>query len=252
VISIDEEFLSKHMQSWSYIPIQAAIMQTEGYQNVVRQRESIGDPETYSPEYNFINHAKIDFINYSLQHGLTGEAEYVGWIDFGYLRNESEYFPDFKINSYALFNDRINLMTNRTIPPPLVTPEGVRYYNATDILKTAPFMILGGFWFGSRAALLRYYELYHACLQQLHAHNIADDDQHVQLCAFYTEPDLFYIWEQPVVLGMADIGPYALLVLFDEGWLPKTSVVRTFIAANMEAQDRMSAAEAQSYISPSP
>jgi hypothetical protein len=46
---------------------------------------------------------------------------------------------------------------------------------------------------------------------------------------------------------MADIGPYACLVLFDEGWLPKTSVVRTFIAVNMQAQDRMSAAEAQSY-----
>lgn len=231
--AINDEFLHKYIRSWSYVSIEHDIMQhSVSYRELISHRPEV-DLSTYLPEYNCINHAKIDFIQYVIEHELidVNSTHYIGWIDFGYLRNDWEVFP-FELNP-ILLSDHLNVCVVRDFV------ESDRNYSHLLATSTAPigFIITGNFWVGSIHSLRRYHRIYHDCLQILHSLEIADDDQTVMICCYFTDPSMFRLWKMPRVFGLPDTGVFASLILFNKLFADNRSLyfhrsISTFLDTN--------------------
>jgi hypothetical protein len=193
IIPIDDAFLRENIKSWSYIERERSIMNSELYKRVISHRKSC--PETHVPEYTCINHAKIDFVKYAIENIVNGDGDdtkYVGWVDFGYIRKLSD-MPSDKVFVYdALKNNHVNMIFNNDIDEFDSDP----YFT----LIFAPEKITGPFWFGSKEALLKYWEKYHATVQKLHNIGVADDDQAIVLNAFTHQTDnVIKIWKNTLL-----------------------------------------------------
>jgi hypothetical protein len=182
LVPYNEAFLKEHIRSWSYLETEAGIMSTEQYREWTRARSTC--PETHNPKYNCINHAKIDFVRHAMQHGgfVTDDTQYpyYGWVDFGYLKPD-EVGRTFPPNGVYVPNlaDRRMFDPNKVTLVVNVVPEPARCRDPVQTLIRAPEWFTGGFWVGGRCALMRYWEQYHAALQEMYAANVADDDQAV-------------------------------------------------------------------------
>ena len=199
LVPYDEAFLKEHIRSWAYLDTEAAIMQTAQYREWTRARNTC--PETRDPQYNCINHAKIDFVCHAIHNGgfvnhvhdssssassssAPAPYEYYGWVDFGYLKpDESDRtFPPNGAYAPAPTADwldphKVTLVAN-------VLPDPAQCTDPVTTLVHAPEWFTGGFWAGGKCALIRYRDQYHSALQAMHAANVADDDQAVMSFLF--------------------------------------------------------------------
>lgn len=182
LVPYGETFLKEHIRSWAYLDTEAAIMQTAQYREWTRERNTC--PETRDPQYNCINHAKIDFVCHAIHNGgfvnrADADYEYYGWVDFGYLKPDesNRTFPPNGAYAPAPTADwldphKVTLVAN-------VIPDPAHCTDPVTTLIRAPEWFTGGFWAGGKCALIRYREHYHSALQAMHAANVADDDQAV-------------------------------------------------------------------------
>jgi hypothetical protein len=185
IIPIDESFLKTNIYAWKNIENDRTIMKSEFYKKIVNNRIKNGHPENIYPEYNCINHAKIDFINFALPFIKTS---FVCWSDFGYhssiLHNNSSKFPKDVLD--------INLFNTSKINCCLVNK--IEEYDSVSILQNAPDIFTGSFYGLPLKLISEFQELYHSCLDELYSMNISDDDQHVMLKCYYKNPELFEIY----------------------------------------------------------
>jgi hypothetical protein len=192
IIPVDDAFLRTNIKSWSYVERERNIMNSELYKRVISHRKSC--PETHIPEYTCINHAKVDFVKYAIEHIVDGDGDikYVGWVDFGYIQKLTN-MPSDRVFVYdKLKNDQVNMIFNNDVDESDSDP----YFT----LLFAPEKITGGFWFGSKTAFLKYWEKYHATVQKLHNIGIADDDQAIVLNIFTRQyDDLIKIWKNTLL-----------------------------------------------------
>ena len=185
IIPIHADFLENNIESWKNIEKDLLIMNSENYKKMLVNRIHNGHPENIFPEYNCINHAKIDFIKYALPFIKTS---FVCWSDFGYhssiLNNNSSIFPT-DILDINLFNtSKINVCLMNKI----------KEYDSISILQNAPNIFTGSF-YGLPVNLVNpFHELYHYCLNELYLLNISDDDQHILLKCYYKRPELFELY----------------------------------------------------------
>ena len=201
LIMINENFLSENIQSWSYVAVEEEIMRSAAYQAMAQLRSSHGNPETLYPQYNCINHAKVDFVEYYVRkvlHNRSGiddgcnggcngggdggisssgvTVTHVGWVDFGYLTEAFEVMP-FAPNRALLYNGAVNFLSHGEPTAREVDP--------AYVFQEVPIRIHGAFWFGSVQAVLGYRQTYHACVHEMHGRGVADDDQSVTLCCYF-------------------------------------------------------------------
>jgi GR25 family glycosyltransferase involved in LPS biosynthesis len=177
IISIDENWLLKNTNCWKFIDLEQKNMETESLKALTKLRQQC--PETNNAKYNAINHAKVDFISYSIQK-LT-KSPYLCWVNFGYFKNESIDAGPLDIKK--LKTNKINYTLINDIDD-----------NDTDIeytLKYAPERIAGYFFFGPREKLLDYAQLYHKIHHDFISSGYADDDQHIVLRCYLSRPYLF-------------------------------------------------------------
>lgn len=210
VIKINEDFLTRNILSWSYIGVEEDIISSLDYQEVILVRPEQNTPETMYPQYNCINHAKIDFIKYVIDHEysiLPVHINYMGWVDFGYVTIDS-HVNSFELNSELLFSDHVNVLNTVAIDLEVDS-------NPLTVLSLSLAKIHGAFWFGSISALQRYHSAYHHSLQGMHAAGIADDDQAVMLQVLFNEPNLLKLWRNAPLWGMPNWGWYVGFVLFN-------------------------------------
>ena len=185
LIPIDEDFLNKNVYAWKNIEKARTIMNSEFYKKLLIKRINNGNPENIYPEYNCINHAKIDFIKYAVPFIKTS---FVCWSDFGYhfsvFNNNSSKFPTNILNIKFFNTSKINCcLVNK-----------IEEYDSISILQNAPDIFSGGF-YGLPIKLVNpFQELYHSCLDELYSMNISDDDQHVLLKCYYKKPELFELY----------------------------------------------------------
>jgi hypothetical protein len=185
LIPIDEDFLNKNIHSWKNIEKARIIMNSEFYKKLLIKRINNGHPENIYPEYNCINHAKIDFIKYAVPFIKTS---FVCWSDFGYhfsvFNNNSSKFPTNILNIKFFNTSKLNFcLINK-----------IEEYDSISILQNAPDIFSGGF-YGLPIKLVNpFQELYHSCLDELYSMNISDDDQHVLLKCYYKKPELFELY----------------------------------------------------------
>ena len=181
-IPIDISFLEKNIYAWKNLDKTKIIMNSDIYKNLLENRIKNGHPENIYSEYNCINHAKIDFINYALPFIKTS---FICWSDFGYhssiLNNEPSLFPTNTLD-INLFN--IDLINTQII-------NKIGNYDPIDTLVNGHVTFTGSFYGLPKKLVPSFQELYHTCLEELYSMGISDDDQHVLFCCFNKKPELF-------------------------------------------------------------
>jgi hypothetical protein len=184
LIPINEEWL-KNNTIWSNIETSRSVMNSEKYKRVVAERIKNGNPETIYPEYNFINHSKIDFINYAVKHGYIN-SELVAWSDFGYhssiFQNDTSRFPT-KVIDTKFFKFKINMWTMNEITE--------KDFDPWHTVQNDKVIFTGSFYGLPTKMVHEFQNLYHNSLEELHNLGISDDDQHIYLRCYQKRPELF-------------------------------------------------------------
>jgi len=187
IIPINREWLIKNLKSWQQLDQVINIMNSDSYKELVQNRITNGNPENIYPEYNVINHSKIDFIKYAIDNNLVNSNNFICWSDFGYfnsiLHNNPSEFPQFELDLEKFNKNKLNFFLRNQINE-----------EDSDIIYTllnAPEIFTGCFWGGSIENLEILYHLYHECLDELYNMNVSDDDQHIYLRCYLKNPEIF-------------------------------------------------------------
>jgi hypothetical protein len=189
-IPINVEWMNQNIHAWQKLELGRSIMNSEIYKTTVQDRINNNYPENIYPEYNAINHAKIDFICYAINNNLIGKNDFICWSDFGYfnsiLHNNSKLYPVAKlgINNFNL--NKLSFCLRNKLDE-----------NDNDMFYTfinAPEKFTGSFFSGPINLMMELQELYHKSLKELHTNNISDDDQHLYLRCFLKNPDIFDLY----------------------------------------------------------
>jgi len=186
-IIIDSNFLNENIHAWKNIEKDRSIMNSDIYKDFLKERINLGHPENIYPEYNCINHAKIDFLSFALPFIKT---DFVCWSDFGYhkaiLHNNVSLFPTDTFDISKFNTNKINIFLRNEIKEIDYDP----YYT----LKYAPEVFTGTFYGLPVNKVREFQELYHKSVDELHNFGISDDDQHVLLRCYYKNPELFELY----------------------------------------------------------
>lgn len=181
LIPINNEWMEKNIQTWTYLPIEKHIMNTDIYKRLINGKTN---PEYNIPEYNIIVHSKVDFVKYVIENNLS-KSEYYCWSDFGFFKNENKIIPDgmiLDLNRFA--KEKINFFLLNEI-----------YNSDGNLLNTLvnPRETIGGFFFLShKDILLKYNQMYKdVLLNDFYKIGIVDDDQHITLRCVMRFPEMF-------------------------------------------------------------
>ena len=198
-IPINLKWLENNIHAWKQLHRDRDIMKSSQYREMIDHRQIIATskgvtttlkaqlfPENEIPEYNAINHAKIDFIMNAIQNGYI-ESNITCWCDFGYFgaqhQNDKTTFPKDILN-YKMFSPgRITFFLQKDITDNDVDP--------VYTLVFAPELFTGTFWGGSTELMEKMQKLYHESVEELYNLNISDDDQHIYLRCCLKSSDLF-------------------------------------------------------------
>ena len=178
VIPINEVWLKNNIWCWNLLERETQIMNSEYFKNLIKHRNTV--PETVFPKYTLINHAKIDFICYSIKNNLIND-ELIAWSDFGCCKIPENLFRVFDFNK--IDKNKINICLYNDLD-----------IKDTDIIYTilnAPVKVTGGFYIGNKSLFNDYQQLYHKILLYFQHNDLADDDQHIMLRCYYEYPSLF-------------------------------------------------------------
>jgi hypothetical protein len=199
-IPINRKWLENNIHAWKQLDKDTEIIKSEKYKEFIDFRKTFmfpnGNvpenfdkhifPENENPEYNAINHAKIDFITNAIQNGYV-ESSITCWCDFGYFGtqhdNDKTTFPTAILDKKYFSDNRLTFFLRKDIEE-----------NDADPLHTlvyAPEVFTGTFWGGPTNLMKSFQELYHESVDELYSMNISDDDQHIYLRAYLKNFDLF-------------------------------------------------------------
>lgn len=186
-IPINKQWLINNIHAWSNLEKDIQITQSKAYNSLLRNRIDIKYPENIYPEYNLINHSKIDLICHAISNGFINLNAVVCWSDFGYhvsiLRGTPELTPTREVDVSNFKVDKITISVGNE---PTESD-----YDETYTLCVAPNVFAGSFFGGPVNKMYEFQSLYHECIDELYAKNISDDDQHVYLRCYIKNPDLF-------------------------------------------------------------
>lgn len=199
-VSINKQWLFNNIYAWKQLDKDTRIMTSEFYKTLVEHRIMMGKPETIYSEYNIVNHAKIDFINYAINNNYVDD-EFIFWSDFGYynsiLDNKRESFPTNILDMKKLNPKKINCMIRDHILP--------EDSNMINILLSGKVALIGTFFGGPVNIMKQFQDLYHSCLEELYINNISDDDQHVLLRCYLKNTDFFQLFQDAEMFNSVNI-----------------------------------------------
>lgn len=82
IYSINRTWMEKHIVAYRQLLRETEIMNSDEFKRKIAHR--IHHPECSQPEYNIMQHAKIDFVCHVIEEKLSS-AEYYAWTDFWFL-----------------------------------------------------------------------------------------------------------------------------------------------------------------------
>lgn len=182
IIPINDKFMEENIWAYGKLEREREIMQCEKFKKLVQHR--LHHPECCKPEYNIMQHAKIDFVNYVINHKLS-DADYYAWTDFGYF----QLFNRIPAKPLDLAKFDLNRVNFQAMDDIQLIDNNILY-----TLQNAPEKVGGFFYLGNKALLAEYQTLYHNVYEDFHRIGIVDDDQHFMLQCIFRRPDLFKIW----------------------------------------------------------
>lgn len=182
ILPLNIQFMENHIYAYRQLDREREIMKSETFQRLIQHR--IHHPECCKPEYNIMQHAKIDFVNYVINHKLSN-AEYYAWTDFGYfqLHNRIPKYP-LDLNKFDL--SRVNFQGMNDITE--------IDNNTIYTLQNAPEKVGGFFYLANKSLMAQYQQVYHEISHEFHKMGIVDDDQHIMIKCVFRKPELFKVW----------------------------------------------------------
>ena len=183
IIPINRELMEKNIYAYQQLVKEREIMESKKFKDLISHRLMF--PECSKPEYNIIQHSKIDFIAYVINNKQLNQAEYYAWTDFGYFQVPNRV-PSKPLDLKKFDLDKINFQAMNDLND---KDRSILY-----TLMYAPERIGGFFYLGRADLLLKYQTLYHEICQDFHRMLILDDDQHVMMQCVFRRPELFKVW----------------------------------------------------------
>lgn len=193
IIPINREWMKKNIYAYSLLGKEQEIMESEKFKELIKHR--LHYPECSKPEYNIIQHSKIDFVCHVIDKKLS-KADYYAWSDFGYFQN-SNLIPEKSLDLNRFDLTKINYTS--------INPLKGEDFSIIYTLTKAPERIGGAFYLGPKNRLLEYQQLYHKVHQGFHDIGIVDDDQHIALQCYFRDQSKFNLL---VVGGMLNAHLY--------------------------------------------
>lgn len=194
LIPITMEWLMANTEAWKGLDTAKNITNSEYYKNLTKHRandeRTQGEPQNIHPEYCIINHTKIDFIHYAIQHKCIPEGDFICWSDFGYHASILHMNPA-EMPSNALDCERFN---TKKLCFFLRNSLAEQDMDPVRTLTHPRETFTGSFWGGPAELMLRLHTLYHACLKEMYELQISDFDQHVYVRCFLKQPELFELY----------------------------------------------------------
>jgi|SRR5579872_6359074 len=184
IIPIDEKWMQENIWAWKRLPIQEKIMKSKTYQRLTSHRRHF--LEHQHPKYNLINCAKTDFLLYTMNNGLHHHARHLLWSDFGYF-GSVDSSPAFPLDSNKLSLTQITVGV-LSLPSMSMNSE---HKDPFKVLNSGEVVITGSAFHCPVTLASDFQQLMHEGLEELESLEIADDDQHVMLRAYYKNPKLF-------------------------------------------------------------
>lgn len=196
LIKADKAFFEENIKSYSYLNRQYEILNNHFFQKFKTFRLDQGKtPEVNVPEYNIINYAKIDFLDYIVKKKIY-EHDYLCWLDFGLIRNQDAMPQHLKFDPEIFYesNDKVHFIANSQILN--------RWYLDTDWNKIFIDIwekVHGGLIFTHKNNLNKARNIIHKEIEDLLKHNLIDDDQVIYFRAKLNNQDFFLFhrfWSQ--------------------------------------------------------
>lgn len=200
IIPINWDFMDRNIHAWSNIPIEKQILESDEFKQINGQKVQEGNPEALYAEYNCINHAKIDFLVYTMKQGYVPNDHFLIWSDFGYHKSilqDPAIFPHKDMDPTKFDQSKMNFFLNNEVQ------ESYNYY---EVLRSSQVIFTGSLYGGPQHLLEDFQHEYHRQVNFLYSKNIADDDQHIYLLIYFQRPDLFKLtvntfhWPRPLCL----------------------------------------------------
>lgn len=200
-IPINRQWLDDNIHAWKNVERDRGIMENEDYKEFMKRRLPLmypdGIPETnvrnhlcpenVFPEYNVVNHSKIDFIVHAIQNGYINTS-FTGWTDFGYFKtyhSDDSPLPHSTIDINKLHPSKLIFNLRRKIVE-----------QDKDVIFTMLYafeLFIGAFYAGPTELMIPFQELYHECVTEMLDQFVTDDDQHVYIQCYVKKPEWMHL-----------------------------------------------------------
>ena len=143
-------------------------------------------PEGFSPEYNIVMNSKFYMLYHSVAMNYFKTAFFY-WMDMGYGHGALGLYPN------SCHWAPRNIMTNTDDRITYIQLNNCQWISGFfDLYKNKiPPFLNGGFFGGSKNAVIRYYFLHKRLFESYLEEGIVDDDQSMAVASYFEEPDLF-------------------------------------------------------------
>lgn len=206
-IPINQSWLNEYIHAWQQIEWDRRIMNDDKYKNLLKTRLLIMYPngipatnvkkhlfpENEYPEYNVVQHSKVDFIAHAIDNKYIN-TPYTVWCDFGYFKSQCNNLSEFPKNTLD-----VNLFTENKITFIIRQQINVKFIDMYYMLVHAQDVFTGTFYGGPTKLMHTLQTLYHDCVNELYNNCISDDDQHIYLRCYIKNPNLFDLFLSPTV-----------------------------------------------------
>jgi len=199
-IPINRQWLDENTTAWKKLERDIEIINSDEYKQLLNIRLRYmypdGIPETNRrnhlepanefPEYNVINHSKVDFIVHAISNVFI-TTPITCWSDFGYFNSQH--------------NGDVSTFPKRTLDPNKFQLNKISFLLRKEVDKNdanieyttvfAPDVFTGTFFGGPTYLMFSLQKIYHSCVDEMYGCGISDDDQHVYLRCYLKMPHLF-------------------------------------------------------------
>lgn len=195
-IPINRKWLDDNIHAWTNIEKDRQILNHPEFKKFLTKRLDVmypnGIPETgvrehmcpenIYPEYNVINHSKIDFIVHAIKNKYI-DTYYTAWSDFGYFstyHKDGSPLPIDTIDTSKLDMNKITICLRRQIME-----------QDKDMMFTLLYayeLFIGAFYAGPTHIMEYFQTLYHGCVDEMYGLGVSDDDQHVYIRCHMKNP----------------------------------------------------------------
>ena len=166
------------------------IIENQNYRNFINKSKRPLRPEAHIPEYSIIIHSKTALVkNICIENPF--HTPYFMWIDAGLCR---ENFPNnLRFAYYPNPAKIIKLNDNKIYISYLSRSKAIDYSNTIEILTSGIARIAGGWFAGTREALILFDHYCQEILKEILTYDIIDSEQAIFYICYIRHKELFVL-----------------------------------------------------------